>query len=338
MPATHPELYPLLFQPIFQNYLWGGERLSRQLGKSTGPGSWAESWEIVDHQKAQSQVSNGPLAGKSLNELISCYKENLLGDVVWKQMNETHLPDQLKGHFPLLIKFLDASQTLSVQVHPNDQQGAQLTPPDLGKSEAWYVVDCQPESMIYAGLKSNVSRNQFESAIIRGETATCLHSFAAKSGDCIYIPAGTQHAIGAGLLILEVQQASDTTFRVFDWNRLGPTGQPRELHIEAALEVTDFKRGPIQPQVPRPLAGGGELLVESPFFRIRRWRTGDHFVLGSSDRCELIVVVHGEIRIEGQGFGVAKTILLPCSTSGFEFEMGSDSTILQIEVPDRTIE
>ena len=236
-----PTLPPLRFKPILREYLWGGRRLGTELGKPIGDGDhYAESWEVVDHGADQSVVADGPLAGTTLHELVTQHGPALFG---------RHHPQR---QFPLLFKFLDCQQTLSVQVHPNDEQAAKLDPPDLGKTEAWVVLAAEPGSKIYAGLKPGVDRDTLERELAAGTCETCLHEFEPRVGDCMFIEAGTVHALGAGLLIAEIQQASDTTFRLFDWNRVDRDGQPRQLHIEQALDVIDFARGPVNPLPPQP--------------------------------------------------------------------------------------
>src|SRR4051794_25278226 len=232
---------PLLrFNSILREYLWGGRRLGTELGKPIGDGQhYAESWEVVDHGADQSRVADGPLVGKTLHELVTQEGPAVFG---------RHYP---RDQFPLLLKFLDCNQTLSVQVHPNDEQAANLTPPDLGKTEAWVVLAAEPGSKIYAGLKPNVDRQTLEHELTRGNCQVCLHEFEPRVGDCVLIEAGTVHALGAGLLIAEIQQASDTTYRLFDWNRVDRDGKPRQLHIEQALDVTDFTRGPVNAIAPR---------------------------------------------------------------------------------------
>ena len=178
------------------------------LGKVLGEGEdYAESWELVDHGADQSVVVGGALAGMTLGQLVAEHGEELLG-------RHAGL-----GQFPLLLKFLDCNRTLSVQVHPNDVQGALLDPPDLGKTEAWVVLAADAGSKIYAGLKAGVTREDLRAALEAGTCEACLHQFEPQVGDCVFIRAGTVHALGAGLVIAEIQQASDTTFRLFDWNR-----------------------------------------------------------------------------------------------------------------------
>ncbi len=210
--------------------------------KVPGPGEWAESWEIVDHGEDQSVVVDGQWQGWSLRKLIEQYPDEILGDQ----------PSTLQ--FPLLLKYLDCNRVLSVQVHPDDAYGATLSPPDLGKTEAWYVVEADPEAVVYAGLRPGVTADSLRRAIQEGKTEETLHVIHPKAGDCIFIPAGTVHALGAGLVVAEIQQASDTTFRLYDWNRVDASGKGRPLHIEQAMDVIDFRRGPVVPCVPHVIS------------------------------------------------------------------------------------
>jgi mannose-6-phosphate isomerase len=333
MPANQSFLYPLLFEPLFKDYLWGGKRLQTNLGKSTGPGVWAESWEIVDHQANQSVVANGPLRGRKLQDLMQEFQGRLVGQSIWEKINAPTVPAHLRGRFPLLIKFLDAAKDLSVQVHPDDEQAARLTPPDFGKTEAWYVVDCDPGSKIYSGLTAGTNREKFQNAIAAGETEKLLNSFRPKVGDCVFIPAGTQHAIGAGLLILEVQQASDTTFRVYDWNRVDAMGKPRDLHIQQALEVTDFSYGPIFPQTTKANADESRHLVSCSYFSISEHSGERNLTIGQNDRFEIVVVIDGTPEIDDVNLRVGQTVLLPPRVGGYYSKLHTRDKILRIWIP-----
>ncbi len=292
-------MYPLRFQPIFRRYLWGGRRLAEVLQKPIGQEAAAESWEIVDHEDDQSIVTNGPLAGKSLRELIAETGAELLGQSVLDRIAGDDVPVQLRDRFPLLLKFLDANQHLSVQVHPDDCFGATLSPPDLGKTEAWYVLHAQPDSKIYAGLKAGITEADFRAAVADGQTEATLHSFQPRTGDCIFIPAGTMHAIGAGLLIAEIQQASNTTFRVYDWGRVDTDGHPRPLHIEQAIEVTDFSRGPVNPSPPqKPNGSCWSELVSCDKFVMSKAVFDRPIKVGGDGRFHILAVTGGELEID----------------------------------------
>jgi mannose-6-phosphate isomerase len=205
--------------------------------------------------------------------------------------------------FPLLFKFLDAQRTLSVQVHPDDEQAAKLNPPDLGKTEAWVVLAAEPGSLIYAGLKPGIDRAAFEREIARGACDLCLHSFEPRVGDVVFLPAGTVHALGAGLLIAEIQQSSDTTYRLFDWNRLEPGGQPRPLHVEQGLATIDWSCGPVNPQTPVPTDQPHVERLSCDKFVLDRRRVDITEPVGGDDRFHLVSVIEGELEIAGDPLG-----------------------------------
>jgi mannose-6-phosphate isomerase len=319
MPAALP---PLRFEPILREYLWGGRRLGSELGKPIGPGDhYAESWEIVDHGNDQSIVAAVPLAGTTLHELVSQHGEALLG---------RHYP---RRQFPLLFKFLDACDVLSVQVHPNDEQAALLDPPDLGKTEAWVVLAADPQAEIYAGLRSGVDRQQLACAVADGRCDECLHVVRPAVGDCFLIEAGTVHALGGGLLIAEIQQASDTTFRLFDWNRVDRDGRPRRLHIEEALAAIDFARGPVGPRVPQPTDRPHvERLAACEKFVLDRWRIDLAAPLATNERFHILSVVAGGVSVSASGaeHSLARggTLLVPASCNVVEIKPRSGQAVL----------
>lgn len=307
---------PLRFRPLIKQAIWGGRRLSESLGKTIGDSDdYAESWEIVDHGDDQSVIVEGPLAGTTLNELYCAHPVELMGRD-WAANPKR--PDT----FPLLFKFLDCNRVLSVQVHPNDEQGSKLTPPDLGKTEAWVVLHSEPRSVVYAGLKSGVDRETLAAHIEAGTTEQALHAFHPSVGDCIFIPAGTVHALGGGLLIAEIQQSSNTTFRLFDWNRTDASGRSRPLHIESSLDVTDFECGPVDPVTPRR-TGNVETLVQCDRFDLHR-ATGD-VTIGEDNRCHLVSVVAGQGRLVHDGestvIDTGQTCLLPAAMSSSKLQI-----------------
>ena len=218
-------LYPLTFEPRFKERIWGGRRLEALYGKRLPPDvPIGESWEISDRPGDESAIANGPLAGRTLRGLMQERREDLLG----------RSAPAIGDRFPLLCKILDARQKLSLQVHPRET--------DLGdpKTEMWYIADADPGAELFVGLKQGVGRAQFEEALDAGRVAECFHRIAVKRGDAMFLPSGRVHAIGAGLVIFEIQQNSDTTFRVYDWDRVGLDGKPRELHVQESLASIDF--------------------------------------------------------------------------------------------------
>ncbi|HEV3138576.1 MAG TPA: type I phosphomannose isomerase catalytic subunit [Pirellulales bacterium] len=281
-------LYPLRFHPILRRYLWGGRRLET-LGKALGAfHDYAESWEVVDHGADQSVVANGPLAGRTLGELVRQHGRELLGRHAGVKQ------------FPLLFKFLDAHDRLSIQVHPDDARAARLDPPDLGKTEAWVILAAEPGSFLYAGLRRGFDRAALEREVARDTCELCVERIEPRAGDCFFLPAGVVHALGPGLLVAEIQQASDTTYRLYDWSRRGPDGQPRPLHVAEALEAIDYERGPVAAQQPQPTARSGvEKLVACEQFVLDRWRLFGVAEAGGDDRSHIISVLEGAVEIEG---------------------------------------
>jgi mannose-6-phosphate isomerase len=362
-------LSPLWFAPVFRQYLWGGRRLGELLGKPIGPEPrYAESWEVVDHGPDQSVVAWGhaearSLVGQSLNQVMADFGPAVVGPDWHAILNQETQPPQLRGRFPLLVKWLDAQQNLSLQVHPNDQQAAQLTPPDLGKSEAWYVADALPGAKVYAGLLPGVDQSTCQRAIQEGKLREILHSFEPQVGDCIYIPAGTIHAIGAGLLIAEVQQASDTTYRLYDWERVADDGRPRPLQIPQALAVTDWQRGPVnavtaaprptdarpaQVEKSEPLAvpldserSTCEQLVESPYFSLQRWCVRGEVNL-PVPTCQILIALSGSGQVqwrEGYQTPVIRpgsTVLLPQSMATCRLRADTPLCFLLASLPAAT--
>lgn len=216
-------VYPLLFQPVYRNYVWGGDRIVRRFNRTEPPGVYAESWEVTDRPEGMSVVTNGPLKGKRLSDVVHKMGEALLG------------VGRTADRFPLLIKWIDAKETLSLQVHPDDRSAARYG--GEAKTEMWYVLDAEPSAFVYAGLKPGVTLEEFREAVRSEAVIDLLNKVPVQASDTVFMPGGRVHAIGAGCLLLEVQQNSDTTYRIYDWGRTGADGQSRELHVEKAMEV-----------------------------------------------------------------------------------------------------
>jgi mannose-6-phosphate isomerase len=331
-------LYPLRFQPLFRRYLWGGRRLATCLQKPIGAGNdYAESWEIVDHGPDQSVVASGPLAGTTLAQLLAECGAEILGNSMPVREGGA-APTIGQPRFPLLLKYLDAHQTLSVQVHPNDAQAARLDPPDLGKTEAWVVLAADPGSLIYAGLKPGVNRSRVEIELTRGTLENCLHSFEPREGDCLFIPAGLVHALGAGLLVVEIQQSSDTTFRLFDWNRVGPDGKPRALHVEQALDTIDYAHGPGLPLAPRPTERAHvSRLVTCDKFVLDRWQFDGAEMLGGDGRFHIVTVLEGAVDVTGDPAGeplpLGGSMLVPAACGPIAIRPRPKCLLLDVFLP-----
>lgn len=323
------QMEPITFEPLLKRIRWGGRKLGSVLNKPIGDATdYAESWEIADHPDGCSIVAGGSYSGSTLNELISSQGNALLGQQEGQQQ------------FPLLIKFLDANDWLSLQVHPNDKQAKQYNPDENGKTEAWIILDAEPESQICAGLKEGVTRQKFETHLRNGTVEETLHMIPAKVGDCIFVPAQTVHALGPGILLAEVQQQSNMTFRLHDWGRLGSDGKPREIHVEESLSCIDFDRGPINPVTPTAVSVGNnttEVLISCDYFRIRRHTTAESLRLEPDNQFQIIMMLdgHASLQTEARTTNVTRgtTILLPAALESATMIPDGKATFLEITQP-----
>lgn len=309
-------MQPLVFEPYLRPMVWGGRTLGETFGKTLPePGPYGESWEVSAHPHHLSVVAEGPHKGETLAGLCAAHADAVYGG-----------SSPAKGAFPLLVKLLDCHQFLSIQVHPNDEQARRLTGgrERLGKTEVWVIMDVAPGGTIYAGLKPGMTRADIEVHLAAGTLENCLHGFTPKPGDCVFLPAGTVHAVGGGVVMAEVQQSSDATFRLYDWKRPGPDGQPRALHIAESLESIDWQAGPVDPAVgtPRPgLPDGvpGERLVACDRFTLDRYRTSEPFDVPDPGRLSIWLVLDGSAELatlDGayrRRFKRGETVLIPAA-------------------------
>jgi mannose-6-phosphate isomerase len=235
--------------------VWGRRGLADHLHKSLPTGeAFGESWEVSDHTLHRSLVADGPLQGTSLRSLMESKKDELLGQAAPRH-----------DIFPWLVKFLDCHDWLSVQVHPNTQIVKRLRPGDGSKTEAWFILHAKAGSRVYAGLKQGVGPDDMRAAVAKGTTHQLLHNFEPRAGDCVFLPAGTVHAVGGGVLMAEIQETSDVTFRLFDWNRVDAHGKSRPLHIEESFASIHWDQGPVTPE---RVADDDRPLVRCPFFHL----------------------------------------------------------------------
>jgi mannose-6-phosphate isomerase len=325
-------LYPLRFEPIFKSMLWGGRRLP-ELVRQDWPGSQpiGEVWLVSDVDGNVSVVRNGPWRGMTLRELLQQEAELILG-VHQHQW-------QKSGQFPLLLKFIDAQRELSVQVHPDDEHAARRGAGQRGKTEAWVVLDRHPErSRIYAGLRPGVTEVSFRQALEQGRLADALHHFVPQIGDCLFLPAGTVHALGAELLVFEIQQTSDITYRLYDWDRVDPvTGQPRPLHIAEGLSCIDWSRGPCHPVQPAVIVQGSlqrEGLIHCRYFTLERWTVFRTTAMEGQARCRILVALKGTAALEWNGQTESLTagdvLLLPAALENLHLSTLSESVTLLV--------
>ncbi len=304
----------LRFRPLLRPVVWGGRRLGEVLGKQLPSAeAYGESWEVTDHASHHSEVVSGPHAGRTLRDLMEHERRALLGAAGSRYTT-----------FPWLVKFLDARDWLSVQVHPDEHAVKELWPGEGPKTEAWFVLDAAPGSRIYAGLVPGVDEARLRCALKAGTVADCLYQFEPRPGDCVFLPAGTVHAVGGGVLFAEVQQTSDATFRLFDWNRRDAQGRGRTLHIEESIACIDWSRGPVEPVRARAFAANEngavtrQQLVECPFFRLEYVQSTKPFTLGGDGTLHAVIALRGSGTLTaGQGvaerFAVGASLVVPAT-------------------------
>ncbi|MBM4103523.1 MAG: mannose-6-phosphate isomerase [Planctomycetes bacterium] len=296
-------LYPFKFKPLFKQRIWGGTALYSFFNKPIPAGrKIGESWELTDLPDNHSEIANGDLAGQTLNKVIERYRTDVTGRIDWQQP------------FPLLIKILDADDILSVQVHP-DYAACKKMGEGSPKTECWYIIDARPGAFIYKGLKPGTTADVFKASIQNGNCVDFLVKVPVKPGECHFLPPGTCHAIGSGLLIAEIQQPSDTTYRVFDWNRLDPdTGKPRPLHIEQAMESIRFN----QPNDILPVRTEGRL-VDAVEFKVDKlqYNPGDEVCFNPGIMRAVIVISGSGQLIDSNNsrtpFVMGDTLLIPAA-------------------------
>lgn len=312
---------PLLFQPLYQKRVWGGRALEPVFGRTLPDGARiGESWEIVDRPHEQSIVARGPHRGRALREMLAQHSAAIMG-AAWPADRP----------FPVLVKWLDCRERLSLQVHPPAALARELG--GEPKTENWYIARAEPDAALLVGLRRGVTRDVFQRALADNTLEPLVHRLAVRAGDSMFVQSGRIHAIDAGNLILEIQQNSDTTYRVYDWGRVGDDGKPRQLHVNESLRCIDFND--FEPEVLRPPPQGDVVLAECAEFRIRRFvrPAGTTVPAGPADPPgpRLLHIVSGSVGFSGSGgsehFSAGDNILLPADTTG-EVRAETDATIL----------
>jgi len=324
-------LYPLRFEPIYQYRLWGGRRLASLLATPLpGDGPVGEAWVLSDRDDFPSLVAHGPLKGWTIRQLCEQMPVQLLGRLAGRF-----------GRFPLLLKFLDAQDRLSVQVHPSDSQSGSLPPGEHGKTEAWVVLQAGPESLIYAGLKAGATADGIRRALANGTVEEHLAWFRPRPGDGVFLPAGTVHALGSDVVVFEVQQNSDVTFRLHDWDRIDAgTGRARALQVEEALSCIDFSQsvGPVVPVVEEVKPVLRERLFSCDHFEVRRLVGEQPYTVGEAGMPRVLVCLAGSALLEhdGSGYPVNRgdVMLLPAVVGPCSFRPRSEVSLLEISLPE----
>ena len=321
-------LYPFVFQPIFKDRIWGGRELERLYAKKIPAGQpTGEAWEISDRPGDASVIANGPLTGKDLRWLMENHAAEILGGA----------KPAAAGRFPLLCKILDAREKLSLQVHPPASKAAELK--GEPKTEMWYIADAAPEASLYVGLKRGVTRAEFERKIADGSVADCFHRIPVRAGDTMFLPSGRVHAIGDGLVIFEIQQNSDTTYRVFDWNRVGLDGKPRELHVAQSLASIDFND--FEPKLVETKFTGDEnlqkrSLVNDPLFNVEAWKLNPGATAAlKPKKLQIVAVTTGTVEVKSGSTTVDLAAggfcLIPASLERVEAVARAGAALLRVE-------
>jgi len=308
---------PLIFEPIFIERMWGGRKLADLFGKKLPPNKRiGESWEIVDRPEAQSIVADGPLCGKTLHELWTQHRREIFGD----------LADTPR--FPLLIKILDAQEELSLQVHPPENLASSLG--GEPKSEFWYVVAADPDAELLLGFREPITRRRLEERLGDGTVIDHVHRIRVQAGDAVFLPAGRVHAVGAGNLLIEIQQNSDTTYRVFDWNRTDPaTGSKRDLHVEQAIQCIDFKD--VQPKL---IQSEGELLISHNLFEIRRWNLDGAREAAPLGQFVIVCCLTGNLSCARAKLAPGEFFLIPAHLEDRQLKpLAPDTSLLRATLP-----
>jgi len=328
-------LHPLVFEPIYKPKIWGGKRIFTHFNRPPANSrAIGESWELADLEEDQSRVVVGEARGKSLGEILHEWGRDLIDDV-----------ELFEGRFPLLIKFLDARESLSVQVHPTEKVARKLGGNVRVKHEAWYILDADLGGVIYHGLEPGVTAESFRDAMLTGHVEGVLRKINVKPGDCYYLPSGTPHALGAGVLVAEVQTPSDITYRTYDWGRVDPvTGKSRELHLDQAMECIDFES-------PSPPAMQETSHVDGPWTSVTRLVTCESFVIDLVRMAQgadlgipyaepvVWMVLDGQGLIEWQSgresieFGKGNVVLLPAALAHARVKISSAVRWIEVTVP-----
>jgi len=332
--ADRAPMGPLRFEPLYEYRLWGGRELAAVLdGPLPAAGPVGEAWVLSDRQGHASRVAGGPFAGQTLGQLMADWPEPLLGTQA-----------RTFRRFPLLLKFLDARRMLSVQVHPSDAHTRLLPAGETGKTEAWIVLKTGPASRIYAGLKPGTTPTTLRKGLADGRLTDSLAHFTPEVGDCVLLPAGTVHSLGGDLVVFEIQQNSDVTFRLYDWNHVdAKTGRPRPLQVENALACADFTAGTIGPVTPLVdvTAPARETVFRCKQFSCWRVRSQLPFRVGAVGVARVLVCIEGAGRIEHDGaFYPARrgdVLLLPAAMGACEFRPTRAVTLLEIGLPESDV-
>lgn len=324
-------LYPLTFKTIFKEKIWGGDKIKTLLHKDFSPLlNCGETWELSAVKGDESVVANGNLSGKTLTQLIEQFRGDLLGDKIYNRFG---------NQFPLLIKFIDANQDLSVQVHPDDALAQRLHGEGAsGKTEMWYVMQADKGSTLIAGFSQKLDKQEFRKLVEDAQLEKVLNKIEVEAGDVFFIPAGRVHTIGKGILLAEIQQTSDITYRIYDFDRKDAAGNKRELHIENALEALDFNLYDSYKTPYKQEVNVGNILVDSPYFTTKKWVLKGDVVMDCSDRDSFVILIltSGDLNMEYENTNYTlrkgDVYLIPASCNKFSISAEAPCEFLEVYI------
>ena len=320
-------MYPLFFAPVYKDYFWGGDRILKEFNRKNPPGIYAESWELSDRNEGMSVITNGLFQGKSLHDLIQSYSKELLGE------------QQPSDRFPLLLKLIDAHDNLSIQVHPDDNQAK--TSNGEAKTEAWFILDATEDAVVYAGFNDHYSQQEIDQKLPTRDILAMMQTIPVEKGDVIFVPGGRLHAIGKGCLVLEIQQNSNTTYRVYDWDRMNIEGNPRPLHLKQAKQVIHYADTNDPRQIPKLLKETPHYkqwsLLSASHFEIEKWIIRSSIDWPKRDKFDILFFClgAGTMHWEKETHPIEKgmTCLLPATCPSVHLEVESDLEILRFYIP-----
>ena len=323
-------LYPLKFKPVFKEKLWGGEKVRTLFGLDFAPlPNCGEAWALSGVPGSETLVSNGFLAGNELNELLEIYMDELVGESVY---------ERYPTGFPVLVKLLDARDWLSVQVHPDDELAVRRGLAG-GKTESWYILDADPGAQLIAGFNRPMDERTYRDLLMSGRLREALRFEPVEKGDVFHMPAGRIHALGPGIVLAEIQQTSDTTYRIYDWDRTDASGNPRELHTDEALEAIDFSPVDSVRTRIREVPGRPSTLVDTPYYTVNRIRTDQAFRKDYSglDSFVILLATEGKATVMSDlgeaEISAGEVVLLPAVTEWAEITPSPDTTVLEVSIP-----
>lgn len=321
------KLYPLKFEPITQYRIWGGNRLNAAVASELRIEKLGEIWSISGVDGNISQIENGELKGRNLKGIISEYKERLVGKKVWEKFGT---------NFPVLIKFIDAADRLSVQVHPDDRQAKELHD-SFGKSEMWYIMDADPDSELIIGFKEGVGKEDYKKHLENETLEEILNRIKVQKGDAVYIPAGRVHAIGAGVVLAEIQQTSDVTYRIYDYNRIDKNGQKRELHTDLALSAIDFE--PVKEVKTNYNKDENQFspLIESVYFETKIFSGNKEISFRDNEQIRIYICTSGSAEFISDGNSTVlnpyQSLLLPAEISNYQIRPTAEVSLVEVVIP-----